>query len=131
MREPGGGLCVIHLKGGIVQGAPDTMFHYVVGMLLLTEKLREMHGSITSPFYADNLNLAGRVQQVARAFVVARRYGPSTRYFAGVPKSWCVHTAADGAEVKAIMLQHDIVIQYTRGTIYVGGYIGSEQMEDE
>jgi len=33
-------------------------------------------------------------------------------------------------EVREIMMEHDINIQYTRGTRYVGGFIGSEAMED-
>ena len=37
--------------------------------------------------------------------------------------------AVDEMEMKAIMLQHAIAIQYTRGTRYVGGYIGSNGME--
>ena len=86
VREPGGDPYVIHSKEGIVQGAPEAMFHYAVGMFPLVEKLREMHGSTTSSFYANDLNLGGRTQQTARPFVTARRYGPSLGYFAGVPK---------------------------------------------
>ena len=129
VREPGSDPCIILSKEGIVQGAPEAMFHYAVGMLPLAEKLREGHGNITTPFYADDLNLAGRAQKVARAFVMAGRYGPSLGYFAGAPKSWCVCTAVDEEVVKVIMLQHDIAIQYTRGTRYVGGYIGFNDME--
>ena len=62
--------------------------------------------------------------------MTARRYGHSLEYFAGVPKLWCVCTAADEEVMKAIMLHHDIAIQYTRGTRYVGRYIGSDDMEE-
>ena len=60
-----GWIGIILSKEGIVQRAPVAMFHYVVGMLPLAEKLREGHGDIASPFYTDNLNLAGRAQKVA------------------------------------------------------------------
>ena len=103
--------------------------NYAVRMLPLAEKLWEEHGNITTPFYANNLNLAGQAPKVVRAFVTARRYGSSLGYFAGAPKSWCVITAADEEVMKVIMLQHNIVIQYTRGTKYVGGYIGFNNME--
>ena len=112
VREPGDNPCIILSKEGIAQGAPEAMFHYAVGMLPLAEKLREGHGNITSPFYADNLNLAGRARKVAQAFATARRHGSSLGYFAGALKLWCVCTAADETEVKAIMLEHEIAIQH-------------------
>ena len=124
VRKLGGNPCIILSKEGIAQGTQETMFHYTVEIIPLAEKLWEGHGDITTPFYADDLNLAGQARKVARAFVTARRYGPSLGYFSRAPKSWCVCTAADEEVVKAIMLQHDIAIQYTWGTRYVGGYIG-------
>ena len=43
---------------------------------------------------------------------------------------WVICSEAVENEVKGIMDANGIAIQYTRGARYVGGFIGSESMED-
>ena len=131
VRVPGGTPYVILSQEGVVQGAPESMFHYALGMLPLARKIRHLHGGVTMPFFADDLTLAGRAKECARAFNTVRKFGPSIGYFAGAPKSWVICSGEAEMEVREIMMEHDINIQYTRGTRYVGGFIGSEAMEDK
>ena len=72
------------------------------------------------PFFADDLTLAGRAKECARAFNTVRKFGSSIGYFAGAPKSWVIFSGEAEGEVRDIMIDHDITIQYTRGTRYVG-----------
>ena len=121
---------IILSKEGVVQGAPEAMVHYAVGMLPLAKKIKTLHAAITTPFYADDLTLAGGAEECAAAFNTVRRFGPSIGYFAGAPKSWVICSEEVEDEVKEIMEGKGIEIQYTRGTRYVGGFIGSAAMED-
>ena len=82
------------------------------------------------PHFADDLTLAGRVKECAQALNTVSQFGPSIGYFAGAPKLWVICSGEAEGEVRDIMSDHDITIQYTRGTRYVGGFIGSEAMED-
>jgi hypothetical protein len=131
IREPGGDPHIILSKEGVVQGAPESMFHYAIGMLPLAKKIRALHGDVTAPFYANDLTLAGTATKCAEAFQTVRTYGPSVGYFTSAPKSWVVCTKEDEGNTREIMESNNINIQYTRGTRYVGGFVGSPNLEDE
>ena len=72
IRVAGGTPYIILSKEGVVQGAPESMFHYALGMLPLAKKIRHLHTGVTMPFLADDLTLAGRAKDCARAFNTVR-----------------------------------------------------------
>ena len=43
VRVSGGDPYIILSKEGVVQGAPESMFHYALGMLPLAKKIRSLH----------------------------------------------------------------------------------------
>ena len=67
---------------------------------------------------------------MARALIAARRYGPSVGYFPSPEKSWCIVPAAEEEAARAAHDAEGVCPRFTRGHRYVGGFVGSDAMED-
>ena len=63
----------LHSKEGVTQGDPLAMIAYGIGVLPLSQELREAHPRVTQPWYADYVGAGGSSRTYMRTFKTCRR----------------------------------------------------------
>ena len=92
--------------------------------------IRESAPGVLQPWYADNFSIYGKTSDVARIFQLLCKKGPSVGYFPAPAKSWAICPKRAEAPAKAIMDAAGLPVKWSSGQQYVGGFIGSEKMQE-
>jgi hypothetical protein len=117
-------------KEGVTQGCPLGMILYGVSLLGLRDDLQESAPGVLQPWYADDFSIYGRTSEVAHVFQLLCKKGPSVGYFPAPAKSWAICPKRAEALAKAIMDAAGLSVKWSQCQRYVGGFIGSDKMNE-
>ena len=129
-RRPGADALYLLSKEGVTQGDPMAMALYGIALLPLAEILRKEYPQVMQPWYADDAAMMGQARPVAGCFMRLQAIGPDFGYFPEAEKSYFICPLADEAAAKTVFEELELEIQYSQGEQYVGGFIGSTEMQD-
>ncbi|KAL7526155.1 hypothetical protein ACHAXR_001348, partial [Thalassiosira sp. AJA248-18] len=125
MRDhPGSPAIVIHSKEGVTQGDCRAMSIYGVGLMPLAARMRETIPNALQPWFANEAAGAGKAVHNAQCLNFLMTHGPKYGYFPEPDKCYYICKAEDEGVARAAFEQHGLVINYTRGRRYLGGFIG-------
>ena len=114
-------------KEGITQGDPLRMILYGVALTPLAEHLRKTFPDILQPWYADDSALMGQHKDNAACLKALSTAGPWFGYFPEPEKSWYICNEDEEAVARKEFESHGLNINFTRGHIYMGGFIGDTE----
>ena len=115
---------ILRSKEGVTQGDPLSMVLYGLAMTPLGRRLRELHPTVTQPWYADDCSLHGRASAVRKVLIDLQFLGPSKGYFPEPDKSVLVCPQPDLTAATAQL--HDLPLKHATGARYLGGFIGDK-----
>eukprot|EP00956_Cyclotella_meneghiniana_P042116 scaffold248361_cov42-Cyclotella_meneghiniana.AAC.1 len=102
------------------------MVLYGVALLPLAEQLRRDVPEVTTPQFADDLAAVGNLSDCAMALEFLIEEGPKYGYFPEPEKTHIICTAEQEPEAKSAFLSRDMIVNYSRGERYLGGFVGSK-----
>ncbi|KAL7477922.1 hypothetical protein ACHAW6_003703 [Cyclotella cf. meneghiniana] len=108
-----------------MQGCVWGMILYGIGLLPLAKDLCLQDPSILQPWYADDFALEGPSAKVSRLFQRLCQRSPDVGYFPSPAKSFVICPRASEPAAKAVFDAADLLVQFSRGHRYVGGFVGS------
>ncbi|KAL7524160.1 hypothetical protein ACHAXR_000461, partial [Thalassiosira sp. AJA248-18] len=130
-NKPGDPVIVIHSKEGITQGDCRAMSIYGVGPMPLASRMREGIPDALQPWFAYNAAGAGKAINNGHCLKFLMEHGPKYGYFPEPDKYWYVCKAKDDGFAKEAFQQYGLVINYTHGKRYLGGFIGSAETKNQ
>ena len=122
---------VILSKEGVTQGDPLSMVLYGITLVPLAERLRKAHPTVLQPWYADDMAMAGPVEDIAGAMEHLQRWGPARGYFPEPSKSIMICSPEHHEVLEERMGAKGLHFKYSVGHRYIGGFIGSEDARRE
>jgi hypothetical protein len=116
-------------KEGVSQGDPLSMFAYGIGMLPLIRRLKAEFPTVEQPWYADDAGASGKFIEIRRFFRKLEEIGPDFGYFPEPSKSILVVRERNFEAAKIAF--SDLGFKVTKGSRYLGGFIGEESALQE
>jgi hypothetical protein len=123
--EPGKPVIKILSKEGIAQGDPASMLIFGVATMPLCERAMVAVPETLHTWYADDDANTGEAKHNAAVLAFLMEHGPKYGYFPSAEKSWHICKGEDEEVAKAAFDEYGLDIQFTRGHVYLGGFIGS------
>ncbi|KAL3768952.1 hypothetical protein ACHAWO_004062 [Cyclotella atomus] len=116
---------------GLSQGDPLAMVLYGIALMPLAEHLKRAIPEALTPWYADDSAAAGPAESCARALVFLQEFGPYYGYYPEPEKSYFICTAEEEAQAKVAFYSYGLKVQFVRGLLYLGGFIGGNEYKLE
>jgi hypothetical protein len=117
---------IILSEEGLSQGDPLAMILYGVALLPLVEGLRQAVPEATTPWFADDSAAIGNMHKCAKCLEYLSEHGPTYGYYIEPEKTHVICKEEEEPEAKAAFLSRGLVVSFSRGQRYLGGFIGSK-----
>ena len=128
LHQPGETQVTILHREGVIQGDPLSMVLYGITLVPLAEELRAADPGLLSPFYADDATFEGSARRSAQLLKMLMKRGPDQEYFPEPAKSlFILDTPEQEEAVKREFAKEGFVLNFTRGSWYLGAYLGPQK----
>jgi hypothetical protein len=107
------------------------MILYGVALLPLVESLREAVPEATTTWFADDSAAIGKLLECAMCLEFLSERGPVYGYYIKPEKTHVICTEADEPQARAAFLSRGLMVNFSRGQRYLGGYIGRKREKEE
>ena len=119
----------LHSREGVIQGDPQTMIAYGIGILPLIKSLKREIPNATQTWYDDDTGALGMSVQIETDFNLITRQGPGRGYHPELSKRVLIVNPDNLEAEKEFGARHGFKV--CMGARYLGGYIGGENSKSD
>ena len=131
VRREGQPCHMVQSREGVTQGASLSMVLYGLSLTPLAKRLRTACPDVLQPWYADDMAMAGAVDDIAEAMGLLQQWGPARGYFPEPEKSVMVCRDEQQGRARGQLLAHGLHFRYSSGQRYIGGFVGTVEARQE